>query len=316
VNINQSPVIFMLKTKRRYSKIPQICALRRGLSFLFIFSLLQILVNCTTLSPVSLEKENPAVFLSVEAVQPQWQMFSGGIDYFHGKIASPKLEFWALRIEFPMMSDRIVVKSGAMSAERTLSIKVSSFVLDNGLIAGINTVPFDVSSANEGLPIQNMGVVISEGQLIAPVNPRYDALVFFADGRAAIVNQTAINSTEYIVNAAGGFHKILVNGEPAERTQNREGRHARTAAGISVDSNYLYLLVIDGGRFGSIGSTEKETALLLRSFGSVEGINFDGGGSSALALRYPDGKVRVVNNPVHGGIPGRERAVAGCLGIR
>jgi len=78
----------------------------------------------------------------------------------------------------------------------------------------------------------------------------------------------------------------------------------------------LYLLVIDGRRSGSIGGTELDTAILLQSLGSWDGINFDGGGSSALVIRYPDNKIRAVNTPIHSGIPGRERAVAGCIGIQ
>ncbi|WP_461247563.1 phosphodiester glycosidase family protein, partial [Treponema sp. R6D11] len=61
---------------------------------------------------------------------------------------------------------------------------------------------------------------------------------------------------------------------------------------------------------------EEETALLLRQLGSWEGINFDGGGSTALAMRFADGKIRVVNTPIHGGIQGQERAVAGCIGVK
>ncbi|MDR3020602.1 MAG: phosphodiester glycosidase family protein, partial [Treponema sp.] len=99
------------------------------------------------------------------------------------------------------------------------------------------------------------------------------------------------------------------------RTFERKERHPRSAAGISADGNTLYLIVIDGRRAGSIGGTENETALLLLALGAYNGINFDGGGSSALALRYPDGKTRAANTPIHGNIPGQERAVAGCLGI-
>jgi len=55
--------------------------------------------------------------------------------------------------------------------------------------------------------------------------------------------------------------------------------------------------------------------MILLALGSWNGLNLDGGGSTALALRGADGKVRVVNTPVHSGIPGLERAVAGCLGI-
>jgi len=238
-----------------------------------------------------------------------------GIGFFHAKILEPRLEFWALRIDLSAPQISIVVKGGAMVDGRTLSAKTSSFVRDNLLIAGINATPFDVSSTKEGLPIKNVGVVISGGEMIAPPNPRYDAIVFLSDGSAVITAQTAISSLSNIENAVGGFHHILKDGEAAQRTLEREGRHPRSAAGISANGEYLYLLVIDGKRAGSVGTTEKETALLLRAFGALQGINLDGGGSSALALRYPGGKVRTVNTPVHNVVPGVERAVAGCLGI-
>jgi hypothetical protein len=282
------------------------------------FSLLalSVFLSCAALSSNVSAQEIPASFQTVAAVEPVWQTFADNIDFFHAKTLDPQLEFWALKVDLNSPNTQIVVKGGAPSNDSgTLSTKVSGFVRDNDLLAGINTVPFDIVTSKEGQPIKNMGVVISGGKLIAPANKNYDALVFYKDGKAAIVSQSSLQSTENIENAAGGFHKILADGQPAERTQTREDRHPRSAAGISADGSYLYLLVIDGRRAGSVGSTEKETALILRSLGSWEGINFDGGGSSALALRYEDGRVRTVNTPIHGGIPNQERAVAGCLGV-
>jgi len=250
------------------------------------------------------------------AVEPVWQPFADSVDFFRAKVLDPQLEFWALRIDLNSPNIRIVVKGGAPSNDgSTLSTKVSGFVRDNDLLAGINAVPFDVITSKEGQPIKNIGLVISDGKVISPANRQYDALVFYKDGKAAIVRQSALQSTENIENAVGGFYKILAAGEPAERTQGREERHPRSAAGISVNGKYLYLLVIDGRRTASVGSTEVETAAVLRSLGSWEGINFDGGGSSALALRYENGRVRTANTPIHGGIPNQERAVAGCLGV-
>jgi hypothetical protein len=261
---------------------------------------------------------NPASFASLEDVEPEWLSFADGVGYFHGKIANPRLEFWVLQIDLRSPQTRIVVRAGASdnssSNRSVLSTRVSSFVRDNGLAAGINAVPFNISSTKERQPIINSGLVISGGETLSPANPRYDAIVFYADGKAAVVRQSSVASAENIENAAGGFHHILVNGEPAQRTLNREGRHPRSAAGVSANGDILYLLVIDGKRAGSIGGTEKETALLLLALGSWNGINLDGGGSSAIALRT-GGRVTVVNKPVHGVIPGRERAVAGCLGI-
>jgi hypothetical protein len=283
------------------------------------FFLLIVIFSCTTTSTNS-TRESSVSFATVETVEPQWQPLADGVDFFHGKTANPQLEFWALKIDLSAPNTNIVVRGGAVTSganeNETLSVKVSSFVRDNNLLAGINAVPFDVVSAIENQPVKNMGLVISDGKLTSSINQNYDALVFYKNGGAAIVSQTAIrSSTENIENAVGGFHQILTGAQAAERTQDHESRHPRSAAGVSANGKILYLLVIDGRRAGSIGSTEKETALLLRALGCHDGINLDGGGSTALALRYPDGNIRTVNTPVHGGIAGRERAVAGCIGI-
>jgi hypothetical protein len=287
-----------------------------GSWFILFTTIILIFFSCTTTSLVNPKKDAHSIFSTIETIHSQWQNFATGIDYFHGKISSPTLEFWALKIDLTEQEIDIVIKGGTYKENQTLSQKVSSFVRDNNLFAGINATPFDIASSKEGKAIKNIGIVISNGKIFAPANSNYDALVFYKDGKAAIINQSSINSIENIENAVGGFHQILTNGEPAQRTLGKEARHPRSAAGISQDGKYLYLTVIDGRRAGSVGATEEETALLLRSLGSWEGINFDGGGSTALAMRFADGKVRVVNTPIHGGIPGQERAVAGCLGIK
>ncbi|MCL2809236.1 MAG: phosphodiester glycosidase family protein [Treponema sp.] len=290
-----------------------------------IFSgfLVLILTACSTFSAAGFGQDHPVSFPAITAVETAWHPLANGIEYFHGKIDSPILEFWALRIDLLSPNIEIVTTSGAINSgsvnsenNQSLSTRVSSFVNDNNLIAGINAVPFDVSSTRERQPIQNMGIVISNGTQLSPINSRYDALVIYNNRRAAIVNQSSIRSTENIKNAVGGFHQILINGAPALRTQNSETRHPRSAAGVSANGRFLYLLVIDGRRAASIGGTEAETAMLLIKLGSWNGINFDGGGSSALAMRFADNNVRVVNTPIHGGIPGIERAVAGCIGAR
>ena len=288
------------------------------LSFLSIILSL-LLISCASLSPVNSRREHPEPFAAIEAVEPVWQEFAANIGYYHGKVADPLLEFWALRIDLDSPDTQIVVKGGVMAKDgSTRNTKVTSFVRRNRLIAGINAVPFDVISMIEGRPVKNDGVVISGGELISPASSRYDALVFYTDGRAEIVKQSAIDSASIhnIENAIGGFNSVLKDGQPENRTLHLQPRHPRSAAGISANGKYLYFLVIDGRRKGSAGTTEKETALLLCALGSWNGINFDGGGSSALVLRYPNGRIRAVNTPIHGGIHRLERAVAGCIGIK
>jgi hypothetical protein len=289
-------------------------------SWFILLPLLLMLLSCVTLSPTNAPAEKPLAVATPEAALPRWLPFAEdrteGLSYWAGKTARPRLAFWALRVDLAAPCLRITVKPGAKGdGGEITSAKVSSFVRGNNLLAGINALPFDPVSGREGEKRTNIGIVVDSGALVSPPHSGFDALVLFMDGGAAIVPQAAIQSTENIVNAVGGFRQILKDGELSERTLALDARHPRSAAGISADGRYLYLLVIDGRRPGSVGSTESETALLLRALGAHEGINFDGGGSSALVLRYPDGKVRAVNTPIHNMVPGLERAVAGCLGV-
>jgi hypothetical protein len=311
---------------------------------LFFFPL--IFASCTHLSPISRPEAAPSArFPDPEALVPQWQPFAvdfcPGLDYFEGSIRSPRLDFWALRVDLTEPGLRIVVSEGEPAPPEALSpqnapagktgddedpggiipsIRVSSFVRRYGCAAGINANPFYPVSGKEGEGRTIVGITLAEGVPAALPAPPYDALVFYADRRAAILAQADIDPALFgktIRNAVGGFFRVLEAGrvpEPILKGRNT-ARHPRSAAGLSAAGTVLYLLVIDGRRPGSIGATEGETGLILHRLGASEGLNFDGGGSSALALRFPDGKVRTVNTPIHGGIPGRERGVASCLGI-
>jgi hypothetical protein len=282
-----------------------------SLFFIVHFFFLFIFFSCTTLSQVEGPAETP------ESISPRWTPVSvSGLEYFAGKVSRPRIEFHALRVDLTEPNLRVVVAPGGTDYNgKTVSIKVSSFVRDNGLLASINALPFDTVSETEGEPRVNVGIIIANGIILSPPHKTFDALVFYKDGHAAIESQSGMKDFGSIENAVGGFYGILEHGELVPRVLNLSDRHPRSAAGISPDGKFLYLLVIDGRQIKSAGCTEAETALLLKALGASEGINFDGGGSTALALRYSDGAVRVVNTPIHGNIPGRERAVAGCLGI-
>jgi exopolysaccharide biosynthesis protein len=194
------------------------------------------------------------------------------------------------------------------------STHVTSFVKAKDCLAGINTNPFDKVSAKEGEERKIAGLSVSDGVMVSPIDPAFDAIVFYRDGGAAIVRQAEIADLQNIENAAGGFGMVLEEGRIPERlTESR--RHPRSAAGLSGGGKTLYLLVVDGRRPGSAGATEAELGLLLKQLGAEWGLNFDGGGSSVLALRFPSGEVRAVNTPIHNYIPGWERGVAACLGL-
>ncbi|MBO0689887.1 MAG: phosphodiester glycosidase family protein, partial [Candidatus Dormibacteraeota bacterium] len=86
----------------------------------------------------------------------------------------------------------------------------------------------------------------------------------------------------------------------------------RTGAGIGPGGAHLYLAALDGTAETSAGLTVAELASLLQSFGAVDAVNLDGGGSSTFAVREPgDSVVTVLNHPT----AGAERPVANGIGI-
>ena len=258
---------------------------------------------------------------SPQTIEPHWQQFDReageAIALFEGKILKPRLELWAVRIDLSAPHIKIFTAAGNPESRGAsiLSTYVTSFVRDNNLLAGINALPFDPVSGKEGEYRGNVGIVISDGYILSPPHSSFSALVFYDDAPPAIIPQSKIVSAVNIAHAVGGFYQILADGALSAHTENSAERHPRSAAGISADGRYLYLLAIDGRRLGSVGSTEAETAEILRQLGAWNGINLDGGGSTSLALRFPDGKVRPVNKPIHNNIPGTERGVAGCIGV-
>ncbi len=111
-----------------------------------------------------------------------------------------------------------------------------------------------------------------------------------------------------------GFSIVLRDGVV---TGTEKPLHPRTAAAVSEDGRYLYLLVVDGRQEGySEGASTREIGAMLKELGGWQGVNLDGGGTSTMVIDGRDGKAKVVNRPIHGGIPGRERVSASHLGIR
>jgi len=271
--------------------------------------------SCATLqSGGVLPPETVELFVGrPEHILPVWTALGPGLDFYAARVGKPALRLRALRVDLNDPAISIVVGPTGPGDGTTASIKTSTFVRDYGCAAGINTLPFEPVSAVEGEARRIVGISISGGTRIAPLDPRYAALIFRTDGSAAVVGQASLEDTEEPLHAAGGFFTILVRGQPQG---NDRYRNPRTAAGVSVDGRTLYLVVIDGRSRSSIGTTAFETGNIMARLGAVDGLIFDGGGSSTMALRARDGSVRVVNVPVHSRLGGGERAVASCLGIR
>ncbi len=77
-------------------------------------------------------------------------------------------------------------------------------------------------------------------------------------------------------------------------------RHPRTAVGKTPDGRFLFVIV-DGRRSGAAGMTLVELQTLFEGLGASDGLNMDGGGSSAMWARNEPGN-GIVNVPSDGSV--------------
>lgn len=124
-----------------------------------------------------------------------------------------------------------------------------------------------------------------------------------------------INTTpdyESIKAAIGGGTLLVKDGKIADFTLNIQGNHPRTALGITKDRKQLIMVTIDGRDTSFKGVSQETLAKIMIDLGAYEAINFDGGGSTTMAVSSPGEEApRIVNKPSDG----NERKIINGIGI-
>ncbi len=257
---------------------------------------------------------NSAAVLSLLLAHwPVWTVIDRGIEISETAIADPRpLRIVAARIDLRDPGiDFVVTPSNGEKAQETDGLTTSSFLKAHGCRFAINASPFAPVVSPEGEPKDVLGLSVSRGERYSEPEKGKGALVISRDNRARIVGPGMDPGEAW--NAVGGFGLLLADGRNVGAD---DALHPRTAVGISRDGRWLYLLVIDGRQPGySEGTTTRETAEILLQLGAHEGLNLDGGGSTALIASDGKGDAVAWNRPIHAGVPGRERVNANHLGI-
>ena len=165
------------------------------------------------------------------------------------------------------------------------------------------------SGYRPGLWATTIGAAVTDGKVWAVSKTKRPCLVVHKDRSMSIepVDTPSPDAWEVV----SGNTMLISDGEPVPQTNT--ARHPRTAVGLDPKGMTLTILVVDGRKPGvSIGMTYTELAAELLKRGCWQGLNLDGGGSSAMAIRDPaDHHYRIINDPSDG----HERAVADVLGI-
>lgn len=249
------------------------------------------------------------------------------IRHVHYTTSSPRLlSMHALQIDLSDPAIRFTTTERASNWEadsrETIREQTVSFITrmqssERKVVAAINGNWYGPTGQSAAAVNLN-GLAISEGVLVSPPwNSNQHAFVIRDDHTPDIVANSSSMNLDGIAQAVSGYVRLLNNGNPSGQNNDLD---PRTVIGMSADSRYVILLVIDGRRSGhSLGATDYESALWLRYFGAWNGINLDGGGSSTMARWNPSNQsAEVLNIPTiqFFGFPIRqERFVGNHIGV-
>ena len=262
----------------------------------------------------AIQAEDAPSVVSVSEFQPQWQPIFKGIGYLEARKAAPDpLAVYAVRVDLtePSIAFLVTPSNGERHLE-TDGQKPSAFLKQYGCQVAINASPFSPVNAIEGDPRDILGLSISRGDAYSRPHGGNPALLISKDNKVSF--GTPPFDLANVYNAAAGFNMLLNNGK---NTGENGTRHPRTAAGISQDKRYLYLVAIDGRQDNySVGATTQETAQWMLQLGAYDALNLDGGGSTTLVTNDGKGGAQIHNRPIHNKMaPGAERVNGNHLGI-
>ncbi|MBM3493516.1 MAG: phosphodiester glycosidase family protein, partial [Armatimonadetes bacterium] len=222
------------------------------------------------------------------------------------------LRLHALRIDLRAPGLSFLATPPNLGGEKhTIGATTGTFLTERRLQAAINAAPFGPIHREEGKPVGISGLTVSRGRTVSPPTD-LPALVISRRNEARIAEPPF--DLRDIHTAVAGFSVVLRNGEI---TGKADALHPRTAAGVSQDGRTLFLMVIDGRQPGySEGITSAEVGAWLRALGAWDGINLDGGGTSTMVIEDRARTARIMNLPIHDGMPGRQRVAGSHLGLK
>lgn len=178
-------------------------------------------------------------------------------------------------------------------------------VTNRQLLAAVNTNPFSpVADARgrkpkgyvHGWPADILGLAIEDGTRRSSRDGSGCNFWVDAEGQPVI---SCDEPPADVRQAVGGFNIVLREGELTMPATDGKSLAPRSAVGFDRDRRWFWIVVVDGRQPGySEGVDLRELGEILAGLGCSEGLNLDGGGSSALFLADPPGRpVRLLNKP-------------------
>jgi exopolysaccharide biosynthesis protein len=175
-------------------------------------------------------------------------------------------------------------------------IRPSDFAMQTGAIIAVNASPWTKTQ-----PYTPLGLAVSDGVIYQP-NTRQPYLNVTREG----VVKIGTRESDDWYNAFAGFRYLIQNGIIPDYLKGSDvqytERHPRSLWGLHQDGR-LISVAVEGRTESGDGITLYEGALILKSFGAVQGFDGDSGGSTiqvvggelAITPSDPVGERPVIN---------------------
>lgn len=192
-------------------------------------------------------------------------------------------------------------KTLASSCEVVLTYVSGDLSLGKNLVCKVEKINQNVTRT----PIEKGKFVLT--------GPNLAGLGYINEGEEIIFDFKS-NDTTYdwndVTDSICGFYQILDDGKVMSAIDGDSVVHPRTTIGFK-ENGEIVLYVVDGRQPNfSIGLSDRACAEYMASLGCVDAIRMDGGGSSAMTIRFPgDETITTVNSPSDG----QERHDSDCL---
>lgn len=245
-----------------------------------------------------------------------------GITYNRDARSQPRpVMIHIVNIDLKTAGLKVLVTPKTPNKSRTTSEFVREFKLKLAINASY-FVPFYEKTPWDYYPRSGdasyaTGEVIANGERSSQPRSQWAVLCI---SRANIANIVATGTCpQSTLNAVAGRELLVSNGKPApelfKSSDATENPYSRVAVGIDRKGEKLWLIVVDGKQpLYSEGLTKLELAELIANLGADRALNFDGGGSTTLAIATSNG-VKVLNAPIHAKLPTTERPVVNHIGF-